>query len=183
MKVGQILLGIALAAGIAAECYGQTARSFAIRVVYETVKGSQQGPPDDDLVPTAEGIDDPNKALWLKRDGQLGSEALADAYACIDLRAGKPVVQITLTPAAVTSFAELTRQNIARRIAIVVNGKVIVAPVVRQPILDGKIQIVGDQTVAQSQALAAEMLGVALSTPPPAPKPCPGSVPNYRRVG
>ena|SRR5215469_3208889 len=183
MRVGTIFLSAVLAACVAAECYGQPAKSFAMRLVDGAITDSQQGPPDEDLVPTAESSKDSGNALWLKRDGQLGSDALADAYACIDPRTGEPLVRVTLTPAAAPMFAELTRQNMLHRIAIVVNGKVVSAPVVREPIRGGAVEISGNLTVSKAEALAAEMLGADLPASGPEPKNCPGTAPNLRRVG
>ncbi|GEN76102.1 SecDF P1 head subdomain-containing protein [Chryseobacterium hagamense] len=59
------------------------------------------------------------------------------------------VIDIVLTEAGAKKFKKLTRKNIAKPIAIVLNGKLISAPLVINPIPDGKVQISGNFTEAE----------------------------------
>ncbi len=56
------------------------------------------------------------------------------------------VIDIVLTEAGTGKFKKLTQKNIARPIAIVLNGKLISAPLVINPIRDGKVEISGNFT-------------------------------------
>ncbi|WPO81923.1 hypothetical protein SD427_14260 [Chryseobacterium sp. JJR-5R] len=56
------------------------------------------------------------------------------------------VIDIVLTEAGAGKFKKLTKKNIARPIAIVLNRKLISAPLVMNPIPDGKVEISGNFT-------------------------------------
>ncbi len=56
------------------------------------------------------------------------------------------VIDIVLTEAGARKFKKLTKKNIARPIAIVLNRKLISAPLVMNPIPDGKVEISGNFT-------------------------------------
>jgi preprotein translocase subunit SecD len=182
-RIGRITFGAAFVACIGSASYCQVPDRFEIRLVDETLVSSQQTPPDADRLPTAESDKKSGDALWLKRNGQLGSDALSDAYACVDFRSGGPTVHVTLTPSAGAFFAELTRRNIHGRLAIVVKGKIVMDAVIFTPILDGEMEISGNLTTAESERLAAEIRGVELPASPASPKPCPASVPEHLKVG
>lgn len=56
------------------------------------------------------------------------------------------VIDIVLTEAGAGKFKKLTKKNIARPIAVVLNRKLISAPLVMNPIPDGKVEISGNFT-------------------------------------
>ena len=133
---------------------------FEIRVVDESVdKDTLQGPKGDDRVRMAKPDKGMPELLWLKREGQIDGDALAEAHVNTS-HDRKPVIEFTLTSSARNQFAEMTRNNIGHRLAVVVNGRVITAPIVMEPMLGGRGQITGDFTTeAQANALVAEMMG------------------------
>ena len=65
---------------------------------------------------------------------------LADARAVFD-QFGRPQVSLTFTPEGAKKFEEVTRQNIGKRLAIVLDGRVYTAPVIRQAITGGQAVI------------------------------------------
>ena len=67
-----------------------------------------------------------------------------------------PVVTLALDAAATRTFAEISAELVGtpRQFAIVLDGRVISAPTVTAPILDGRLQISGDFTEESAQALA-----------------------------
>jgi lipopolysaccharide export system protein LptA len=130
---------------------------FAVRVVDDSVRGdAAEGPAGADRVHSATG-NGPG-ALWLKREGQIVGNVVAEAHASV-APDGKPIVEFTWTPEGQAQFAALTRENIGRRLAVVVNGTVVSAPVVSTEITGGRGIIAGDFTEAQARALAAVMMG------------------------
>lgn len=141
---------------------------FAIRVVDDSVaQNAQQGPPGDDHVPTSvpersKGIPD---ALWLKREGAIQGSVVSEAHVSVGPD-GKALVQFSLTPEGRDRFAALSRENIGHRLAVVVNGAVVASPTVREPMVEGKGQISGNFTEAETGALAAEMTGTNRPTAP-----------------
>lgn len=70
---------------------------------------------------------------------------------------GAPQIEITLTDAGRKRFAKITRQNIGKRLAIVIDGRVCTAPVIQSEITGGKGQITGNITDQQAEALAAKI--------------------------
>jgi hypothetical protein len=111
---------------------------FAIRVVDETVRGDvQQGPPGADRVPVSVPPGVPPGAMWLKREGRIEGEVLTELHASTGPN-GQPILAFTFAWSAGTAeeFAALTRQNIGRRLAVVVDGIVVSAPAVLPWIAD-----------------------------------------------
>ena len=62
-------------------------------------------------------------------------------------------------------FAETTRQNVGRPFAIVLDERVITAPVIREPITGGRGQISGSFTAQSANDLAVLLRAGALPAP------------------
>lgn len=71
------------------------------------------------------------------------------------------VVLISLTPEGATKLEELTTGLVGERLAIVVDGVVVSAPMVQEPITGGSVQVSGDLTEAEARALAEGIGGTA----------------------
>ncbi|HTY63739.1 MAG TPA: LPXTG cell wall anchor domain-containing protein [Acidobacteriota bacterium] len=54
---------------------------------------------------------------------------------------GEPWIKLTLVDETAKKFADLTRANLHRQLAIVANGKIITAPTINQPIERGPLQM------------------------------------------
>jgi preprotein translocase subunit SecD len=76
------------------------------------------------------------------------------ATALLDERTREPVVSIMLTARSGRMFGELTTDNVGRRTELRVDGKVVAAPIIREPIKGGSIQISGSMTLADAKELA-----------------------------
>lgn len=70
---------------------------------------------------------------------------------------GRPSLLVHFTPVGADKFAVLTRQNVGRRLAIVVNGTIISTPLIRAEIRDGRATIQGFRSATEAQALAAAL--------------------------
>lgn len=64
-------------------------------------------------------------------------------------------VSLEFTGSGASHFAELTRNSVGRRIAVVVDGQVLMAPVVRNAILGGRCEISGKSSEMEASRLAA----------------------------
>ena len=95
----------------------------------------------------------------------LAGERLSDARAGFDQHTNQPIVTFRLDNAGARIFAEITQQNVGQPFAIVLDGKVLSAPVIREPITGGAGQISGDFTVQQTSDLAALLRAGALPAP------------------
>jgi preprotein translocase subunit SecD len=78
---------------------------------------------------------------------------------------GRPVVSFAFNTTGARKFAEITRNNVGKRFAVVLDDEVITAPVIRVPIIDGRGQIEGGFTVDGANELAVLLRAGALPAP------------------
>jgi preprotein translocase subunit SecD len=95
-------------------------------------------------------------AMWLKREGGMVGPYVSGARV-IAAPDGQPAVEFTLTPEGRTRFAALTRSNIGRRLAVVVNGAIVASSIIGAEMPDGKAMLSANYTEAEAQELAAEL--------------------------
>lgn len=69
----------------------------------------------------------------------------------------EPQINFSLQPEAAVAFGTVTTENIGRRLAIILDGKLYSAPVIRSPITTGNAQINGQFSLPEATALAAAM--------------------------
>jgi preprotein translocase subunit SecD len=67
---------------------------------------------------------------------------------------GRPAVEVIMTEDGAKKFALLTRKNIGKRVGILVDGKLVTAPVIRSQIFRGKALINGDFTREEAERIA-----------------------------
>ena len=89
---------------------------------------------------------------------------LADARAVFD-EFGRPQVSLTFAPEGAKKFEEVTRQNIGKRLAIVLDGRVYTAPVIRQAITGGQAVIEGLSSVEEASEIALVLRSGSLPVP------------------
>jgi preprotein translocase subunit SecD len=82
----------------------------------------------------------------------FGGEELSTARPGFD-ETGQRAVEFELQPEGARLFAEYTRNNIGRQFAIVLDGEIVSAPVIRSPITGGRGQISGAFTSAEVNTL------------------------------
>lgn len=92
----------------------------------------------------------------------LQGDRLADATAGFDQRTGQPVVNFRFDSTGAKRFAEITRALVHEPFAIVLDKKVLSAPVIQEPITGGAGQISGAFTVKETTTLAALLRAGAL---------------------
>ena len=92
----------------------------------------------------------------------LTGENLSRASAAFDSQTSQPIVSFTFKPSAAKRFGEITTQNKGYRFAVVLDGKVITAPVIQSEILGGTGQISGRFTVEDTARLATLLNSGAL---------------------
>jgi SecD/SecF fusion protein len=120
-------------------------------------------PPGVDLLPGSErGY---NELYPVKRRAMLEGDRLVDAGAGFDQRTGEPVVNFRFDSRRAQRFAEVTRANVGKPFAIVLDGKVLSAPVIREPITGGSGQISGSFTTRTAHDLAVMLRAGALPAP------------------
>jgi SecD/SecF fusion protein len=106
--------------------------------------------------------DDPPIPYLIQDRVLVSGENLVDAQASFDQRTNEPVVNFRFDTKGATRFGQVTQQNVGRRFAIILDGEVISAPVIREPILGGSGQISGNFTVQSANDLAVLLRAGAL---------------------
>jgi protein-export membrane protein SecD len=109
--------------------------------------------------------ENPNVPILVKRRVMVGGDSLTDAQPGFDSRTGEPVVNFHFNSTGGRAFGEVTRNNVGKPFAIVLDNKVISAPVIREAIIGGSGQISGNFTVQQANDLAILLRAGALPAP------------------
>lgn len=120
-----------------------------------------RAPPGVRLLPAQEG----GLRYLVKARAAVSGERLTDAQAGFDPRSGQPVVNFRLDGIGTRQFAAISSENVGRPFAIVLDGKVLSAPVIREPILGGAGQISGGFSFEEAGLLAAMLRAGALPAP------------------
>ncbi len=89
-------------------------------------------------------------------------EDLDNAQPAFDPQTNEPVISFRFNQSGARKFGAFTKDNVGRPFAIVLDDKVISAPVIREPILGGSGQISGNFTVETANNLAIQLRSGAL---------------------
>lgn len=123
------------------------------------IAASKKVPPGDELIYST---DEPSVPYVLKDRVLVSGENLVDAQPSFDQRTGEPVVTFRFDAAGAKRFGRVTQENVGLPFAIVLDNKVISAPVIREPILGGTGQISGNFSVQEANDLAVLLRSGAL---------------------
>ena len=95
---------------------------------------------------------------------EVSGESLKDSQADFDQN-NMPVVSTVFDAAGARRFAKLTTEHVGERFAIVLDGNVLSAPVIREPIPGGRGQISGGFSLQEAKDLAVLLRSGALPAP------------------
>ena len=115
-------------------------------------------------VETLEFEDGSNEALVSKRI-ILNGENLLDAQVQMNNQTNETVVSFTLDRVGAKRFGKATRAGIGKQLAIIIDGKIVSAPVIRDAIINGSGQISGNFTFQSATDLALLLRSGALPAP------------------
>jgi protein-export membrane protein SecD len=119
-------------------------------------------PPDDQLLPDSEH---PGRSVLVHKEVIVSGDDLVNAYAGYDNRAGglgERAVDFEFNSRGAAAFARVTRENIGRPFAIVLDNKVVSAPVIRSEIPGGRGQITGNFSLEDVNRLSLLLRSGAL---------------------
>jgi protein-export membrane protein SecD len=105
----------------------------------------------------------PSPEPW-KFTGLTGKQ-LKRAYLEFDQTTGQPQVGLEFNDEGKTLFADITKRNVGKLVAIFLDGTPISIPRVNEPILEGKAVITGNFTLAEAKLLAQRLNAGALPVP------------------
>jgi preprotein translocase subunit SecD len=83
---------------------------------------------------------------------------IADAKVETNTYSQQPVIAVNLTDEGRSVFAAATRLHVGERIAVVVDGVVVTAPYIREPIEGGQVEIDGVFTPDSAGALVQKIV-------------------------
>ena len=113
--------------------------------------------------------DTDGKTILLRRQVLLTGENLQDATAGRNPQSQQPTVNLSLDDNGARIFRETTRNNIGKRIAIVLfennRGQVVTAPVIRSEIPNGQVEISGSMSLTEAADTALLLRAGSLAAP------------------
>jgi preprotein translocase subunit SecD len=107
--------------------------------------------------------------LLVRKQVVLTGDRLTDAQPGFDSQTNEPAVHLTLDGAGARIFKEVTRENVGKRMAILLiekgKGEVVTAPVIRTEIGGGRVQISGRMTTTEANDVALLLRAGSLAAP------------------
>jgi len=107
--------------------------------------------------------------LLVKKQVVLTGDRLTDAQAGFDQQTNEPAVHLRLDAPGSRIFQEVTRENVNKRMAILLiekgKGEVITAPVIRSEIPGGRVQISGRMSTTEASDVALLLRAGSLAAP------------------
>jgi len=105
-------------------------------------------------VEAAKALPESLRNLFVSKEALLNVSALYSAKVGTDQFTGRPVINLEFTAEGQARFAEVTRAHVGRQLAFVVDGQVLSAPHINEPITGGKAVISGSFTREEAERLA-----------------------------
>jgi RNA polymerase sigma factor (sigma-70 family) len=143
---------VALSGNQSEDAVGSLSSAFQLRIVLNAVSA------DSEVfalsTTNSKSGDVFQEKLNVQRTVLLDGSAIQSAFASTN-SLGAQQIDFTLTPKGKKQFAKATRENIGRRLAIIIDGKVVSAPVIRAEIPGGKGIISGSFTGQEATNIAA----------------------------
>ena len=124
-------------------------------------------PSDDDLLPDdkTDAAGKPVRMYAIHKKIEVSGGDLTDARSVNDSQTNQWAVSFEFNGAGSRRFAQTTTANVGKPFAIVLDGKVISAPTIREPITGGRGQITGNYTAQSARDLAVLLRAGALPAP------------------
>ncbi|TCS98089.1 preprotein translocase subunit SecD [Tepidimonas ignava] len=154
----------------AKDILGRTA-TLEIRMVDESPEGlaAERDPAAPVPFGSERYLDRNGRAVIVKREVILTGDNLTDAQAGFDNQTQEPVVNLTLDAKGARIFRDVTRDNVGKRMAILLfekgKGEVVTAPVIRTEIGGGRVQISGRMTTQEANDTALLLRAGSLAAP------------------
>ena len=109
------------------------------------------------------------RPILIRRQVVLTGDNLNDAQAGFDNQTQEPAVHLTLDAKGARIFRDVTRENVGKRMAILLiekgKGEVVTAPVIRGEIGGGRVQISGRMSTTEANDVALLLRAGSLAAP------------------
>jgi preprotein translocase subunit SecD len=146
------------------ELLGKTAKlDFRLVDLSMPVEQARQSgvPADSEILPGAKD----GQFYLIKKAVAVSGADLTDAQPGFDQRTSEPMVSFRFNSNGARRFADISRENVGKPFAIVLDNQVISAPVIREAITGGSGQITGSFTVQEANDLSILLRAGALPAP------------------
>jgi preprotein translocase subunit SecD len=153
----------------AKDILGRTA-TLEVRMVDESSE-ARNAEQNNGMVPfgTERYLERTGQAVVVKKQVILTGDNLTDAQPGFDNQTQEPVVNLSLDGKGARIFKDVTRENVGKRMAILLfekgKGEVVTAPVIRSEIGGGRVQISGRMTTSEANDTALLLRAGALAAP------------------
>jgi preprotein translocase subunit SecD len=152
----------------AKDILGRTA-TLEIRMVEETAGALEAAQAGQVPFGTELYVERGGMPLLVKKQVVLTGDRLTDAQPGFDNQTHEPAVHLTLDSAGARIFKDITRDNVGKRMAIVLiekgKGEVVTAPVIRAEIGGGRVQISGRMSTMEANDTALLLRAGSLAAP------------------
>jgi len=122
-------------------------------------------PAGSQIFPYAPGTPKEGQFEAVRRLGGIRGDSLTKAQAGVDPQSNQNIVNITFNAQGGAKFAKLTTENTGKPFAIILDGQVLSAPNINEPIIGGSAQISGSFTAESANELAIALGSGALPVP------------------
>ncbi|MEL6528813.1 MAG: hypothetical protein AAFQ27_02565 [Pseudomonadota bacterium] len=137
---------------------------MAFRMVDETATPQQLAegiaPVGSQVLPSRTG-----PPMAVKRLGALRGRHIIEARAATDQRTDQPAVFIQFDSEGGRKLAQITSDSVNRPMAMVLDGEILSAPIIQEPILAGQLQLSGGFSQKEANEIAIALQGGALPMP------------------
>ena len=140
---------------------GTTAK-MTFHLLDEAADPSRPAPPGDEILPSESS---PTQKFVVRRRVELDGALLSGASAARNSQTGEWVVNFVFNSTGARRFADITTAQVGHPFAIVLDDKVLTAPVIREPIVGGSGQISGNFTAQSATDLSTLLRAGALPAP------------------
>jgi preprotein translocase subunit SecD len=153
----------------AKDILGRTA-TLEVRMVDESSE-ARNAEQSNGLVPfgSERYLERNGQAVIVKKQVILTGDNLTDAQPGFDSQTQEPVVNLSLDGKGARIFKDVTRENVGKRMAILLfekgKGEVVTAPVIRSEIGGGRVQISGRMTTSEANDTALLLRAGSLAAP------------------
>ena len=117
----------------------------------------QDGAPAGFSISLIQGSDRREEGLVISETPVVTGSELADAEATVDPGTLQPAILLRFDATGTRKLAGFTQENMGRALAIVLDGRVVSAPLIREPILGGRAEISGTLTKVEADEIAGRL--------------------------
>ncbi len=118
-------------------------------------RGAQR---ETEILPQTDGY----PPLRVKKSGGIDGTRLTNASASIDAVTGENVLLLEFDETGGRQLAELSAAHVGQRMAVILDGEIVTAPTIEEPIVGGQLQLGGNFTAESANELAIALRAGAL---------------------